>query len=228
MKREGIIPRVGTNALYKWLYSLDGVEYCQYLCTRKTRRIKQSRLKKKQLIPNRISLRERPDDETQLHGESDLFVSPTSLHSSTVGHMAVLPSTQLLVGTFLPNKSPKTMLTSMHNIENLLPLTTWTLDNGIENVYHEQFGIPAYFCTLGSPWQKPHVENNIGLTRRWFLPKGTDLAQVPEDTFQSMLHVLNRKYRKSLGYQSAYELTYERGIIKKIPRLSIKSAVAFR
>jgi len=72
------------------------------------------------------------------------------------------------------------------------------------------------------------VENNIGLTRRWFLPKGTDLATVSEDTFQSMLHVLNHKYRKSLGYQSAYELTQGRGIIKKIPRLSIKSAVAFR
>ena len=228
MKRENSTPRVGTNALYRWLYSVHGREYCQYLCTQKTRRIKQSRLKKKRLIPHRISLRERPNDETQLHGESDLFVSPMSLHSPTVGHMTVLPSTQFLVGTFLPNKSPKTMLTSIRTIENRLPLTTWTLDNGIENVYHEQFSIPAYFCTPGSPWQKPHVENNIGLTRRWFLPKGTDLATVPEDTLQSMLHVLNHKYRKSLGYQSSYEVTQERGIIKKIPRLSIKPAVAFR
>jgi len=152
MRREGSTLRVGTNAIYKWLYSPSGTEYCQYLCTRKKQKIKQSRLKKKQLIPNRISLRERPDDETQLHGESDLFVSPTRLHSPTVGHMTVIPSTQLLVGTFLENKSPKTMLASMHKIENRIPLTTWTLDNGIENVYHEQFGIPAYFCTPGSPW----------------------------------------------------------------------------
>lgn len=198
------------------------------MCAQKTQKIKQSRLKKKQLIPNRISLRERPNDETQLHGESDLFVSPTSLHSPTVGHMTVIPRTQLLTGTLLPNKSPKTMVTSIRNIESRIPFTTWTLDNGIENVYHEQFGIPAYFCTSGSPWQKPHVENGIGLTRRWFLPKGTDLATVPEDTFQSMLHVLNHKYRKSLGYQSSYELTQERGIIKKIPLLSIKPAVVFR
>lgn len=228
MKRDGITPRVGTNAIYKWLYSENGQAYCRYLCTRKTHKITQSRLGKRQLIPNRISIKQRPEGEIQIHAESDLFVSPTRLHSRPVGHLIILPDTKLLVGTFLPNKSPRTMVDSIHRIETQLPITTWTLDNGIENVYHEQFGMPAYFCTPGSPWQKPHVENSIGLTRRWFLPKGTDLALVPETTFQSMLHVFNHKYRKSLGYQSAYERSLAHGIITKVPRLSIKSAVAFR
>jgi IS30 family transposase len=228
MKRDEISPRVGTNAIYKWLYSDYGTEYCQYLCTKKKRKIKQSRLPKRHLIPNRVSIKQRPDDVLQIHGESDLFVSPTRLHSRPVGHLVILPDTKLLVGTLLPNKSPKTMVTSIQHIETLVPVTTWTLDNGTENVYHEQFTVPAYFCTPGSPWQKPHVENSIGLTRRWFLPKGTDLATVPEDTFQSMLHVFNHKYRKSLGYQSAYEASLERGIITKIPRLSKHPAVAFR
>ena len=228
MKRDGVLPRVGTNAIYKWLYSSYGTEYCEYLCTRKKHKIKQSRLGKRHLIPHRVSIKERPDDDTQVHGESDLFVSPTRLHSRPVGHLVILPDTKLLVGTFLPNKSPQTMATSIQHIETLLPVTTWTLDNGVENVYHGKWRAPAYFCTPGSPWQKPHVENSIGLTRRWFLPKGTNLALVPEETFQSMLHVFNHKYRKSLGYQSAYERSYERGIITKIPRLSIDPAVAFR
>jgi IS30 family transposase len=120
------------------------------------------------------------------------------------------------------------MCDSIHLIEDKLPITTWTLDNGIENIYHEQFRVPAYFCTPGSPWQKPHVENNIGLLRRWFIPKGINLEVVPEDTFQSMLHVVNHKYRKSLGYESAYEQSLSHDIIKKIPRLSKESAVAFR
>ena len=228
MRREGIVPRVGTNAIYKWLYSEYGTPYCQYLCTRKPKLIKQSRQGKRSLIPNRVSIKQRPDDESQIHAESDLFVSPTKLHSRTVGHLVVLPDTKLLLGSLLPNKSPKTMVASIHTLEDTLPITTWTLDNGIENVYHEQFGVPAYFCTPGSPWQKPHVENSIGLTRRWFLPKGTDLATVPNTTFQSMLHVFNHKYRRSLGYQSSYELALTRAIIKKVPRLSIKLAVAFR
>lgn len=228
MKHEGCVLRVGKNAIYAWLYSPAGTEYCQYLCTKKTRQIKQSRLKKKQLIPHRISLRQRPNDINQLHGESDLFVSPSRLHSPLVGHLTVVPKTQLLIGQFLPNKSPRTMVESIHSIEKSVPITTWTLDNGIENAYHQQWNVPAYFCSPGSPWQKPHVENNIGLTRRWFIPKGTDLATVPETTFQSMLHVLNHKYRKSLGYQSSYELSKKSGIIKRVPKLSIKPAVAFR
>ena len=228
MKKEGCVPRVGTNAIYKWLYSTHGKEYCIYLCTRRKRKLPQSQLRKRHLIPNRISLRQRPNDETQLHGESDLFVSPTRLHSPVVGHMTVIPDTMLLVGTFLCNKSAKVMVLSMQEIQKHLPVTTWTLDNGVENVHHEEFGIPAYFCTPGSPWQKPHVENSIGLTRRWFLRKGTDLATVPEAAFQSMLFLLNHKYRKSLGYRSAYEVSLAKGIIKNIPRLSKHLAVAFR
>jgi len=228
MKKDGISPRVGTNAIYKWLYSDFGHEYCQYLCTRKTHKIKQSRLGKRQLIPNRISVKQRPNDVAQIHAESDLFVSPNKLHTKRVGHLTILPKTRLLTGLFLPNKSPKTMCASIHHIEAKLPITTWTLDNGIENVYHEQFGVPAYFCTPGSPWQKPHVENSIGLLRRWFIPKGTNLETVPEDTLQSMLHVFNHKHRKSLGYESAYELSIRSDIIKKVPRLSKQAAVAFR
>ena len=228
LKRGGITPRVGTNAIYKWLYSEYGKQYCQYLCTQKTHQIKQSRLGKRPLIPNRISIKQRPVGASQIHAESDLFVSPTKLHSKPVGHLVILPDTKLLFGSLLPNKSPTTMVDAIHHLEALLPVTTWTLDNGIENIYHKQFTIPAYFCTPGSPWQKPHVENSIGLTRRWFLPKGTDLSTVPNTTFQSMLHVFNHKYRRSLGYQSSYELALERGIIKKVPRLSIKPAVAFR
>jgi transposase, IS30 family len=228
MKEERCVPRVGTNAIYKWLYGAHGKAYCRYLCSRKVRKLSQSRLAKRRLIPNRISLALRPNDKKQVHGESDLFVSPTTLHSPVVGHLAVVPDAMLLAGQLIKNKSSRVMVDSMRLIQKELPVTTWTLDNGIENISHEQFGVPAYFCMPGSPWQKPHVENSIGLVRRWFLPKGTDLATVPQETFQSMLFVFNHKYRKSLGYKSAYEVSLARGIIKKIPQLSKDLAVAFR
>lgn len=228
MKREKLAVRIGTNALYKWLYSEYGKPYCKYLCSRRVHKKKQSRQGKRHLIPNRISLRERPTDEMQVHGESDLFVSPTNLHSKTVGHMTVIPKAHLLVGQLIANKKASTMVSSMKSIQKKVRVTTWTMDNGVENVQHEQFGIPTYFCTKGSPWQKPHVESSIGLARRWFLPKGTDLAKVPNETFQSMLFTLNHKYRKSLGYRSAYEVALECDIIKKVPPLSRRKAIAFR
>ena len=226
MKKEKLSIRVGTNAIYKWMYSEYGKEYRQYLCSRRIRRKAQSRLSKRTLIPNRISLRERPRDAGQVHGESDLFL--TDLHPGAVGHMTVVPPAQLLTGNILPNKSARNMVAAMKRIQKKVAVTTWTMDNGVENIYHEQFGIPAYFCTPGSPWQKPYVECNIGLTRRWFLPKGTDLSKVPDTTFQSMLFTLNHKYRKSLGYRSAYEVALEHGIIKRIPQLSKQKAIAFR
>jgi transposase, IS30 family len=228
MREEKLPVRVGTNAIYKWLYSDYGKEYCKHLCSRKVRPKKQSKAPKRHLIPNRIPLRNRPDDELQVHGESDLFVSPTSLHTKTVGHMTVIPSTHLLTGNFLPSKSASVMATSMKRIQRKVKVTTWTMDNGIENIYHEQFGIPTFFCTKGSPWQKPHVESSIGLLRRWFLKKGTDLSKVTEEELQSMLYVFNHKYRKSLGYKSAYEASLEDGIITKVPHLSRKKAIAFR
>jgi IS30 family transposase len=72
------------------------------------------------------------------------------------------------------------------------------------------------------------VEGSIGLIRRWFLPKGTDLSKIPDELFQAQLHLLNHKYRKSLGYQSAYEAALERGVILSVPRVSLKDAIAFR
>lgn len=228
MKKEKLTVRIGTNALYKWLYSEYGKPYCKHLCSRKVHKKKQSRQSKRHLIPNRISLRERPTDEKQVHGESDLFVSPTNLHTKTVGHLTVVPKTHLFTGALITDKRASTMVDSMRLIQKKVAVTTWTMDNGVENVKHEQFGRPTYFCTPGSPWQKPHVESSIGLIRRWFLPKGTDLSKVPDSTFQSMLFTMNHKYRKSMGYRSAYEVSLECAIIEKVPRLSKRKAIAFR
>lgn len=226
LKRMNIHPRVGKNAIYKWLYSADGTPYCRYLCTRRTRKRSQERKGVRVLIPERIPLSERPRASHLIHAEGDLFVSPR--RSKACGLLVVLPKEKLLVGTLLPNKTRAVVVPAMQTISKRTPLDTYTLDNGIENIHHREFGRPAYFCDKGAPHQKPHVESSIGLTRRWFLPKGTDLATIPPTVFQAQLHLLNGKYRKSLNYQSAYEVAQARGIIGKVPRRSLSKAVAFR
>lgn len=228
MKKEGRCPCVGTNALYKWLYSEDGKPYCRYLCTRRTRKKRQSRLGKRVLIPERMSFRYRPDGPDLIHAERDLFVSPTKLHTRSAGLLIAVPEAKLLVGSILENRESRTVAISAKEHFSRIHADTCLADNGSENVTHKDTGVPTYFCDPGSPWQKPHIENSIGLVRRWFLPKGTDLATIPDEIFQSQLHLLNGKYRKSLGYASAYEASVERGILKKIPRRSLAKAVAFR
>lgn len=228
MKREKISPRIGTNAIYKWLYSPYGKQYCKYLCTRNTSKKKQSHLGKRELIPDRISFRDKPNEPGMIHAEGDLFVSPLKSHDKTNGLLFVIPETFLLTGELIPNKTKSIIVPAIRGIVKTLNLDTCTFDNGIENIHHREFGVDSFFCDKGSPWQKPYVESNIGLIRRWFIPKGTNLSSVPPETFQSQLHLFNCKYRKSLGYRSAYEVSLERGIIKKVPRISLLKAIAFR
>ena len=135
---------------------------------------------------------------------------------------------KLLSGNIVPNKSTKVIVPAMQKAAKAVAADTCTLDNGIENVAHRSFGVDTYFCDPGVPTQKPHVEGSIGLVRRWFIPKGTNLDTVSSATYRSQLHVLNGKYRKSLDYRSAYEVALERGIIDRVPRISLSKAVAFR
>jgi len=228
MRRVGAAPRVGKNAIYKWLYSPQGQPYCKYLCTRRVKKRKQSRLSKKVLIPERISLRYRPNESGLVHTERDLFVSPTSMHVKNCGLLIVVPEVKLFAGRILPNRTNSIVTNAARERFSGVKADTCTADNGSENVGHRETGVPTYFCDPGSPWQKPHVEGGIGLVRRWFLPKGTNLSKIPDETFQSQLHLLNHKYRKSLGYQSAYEVAIERGIIKRTPKVSLSKAIAFR
>jgi IS30 family transposase len=228
MKETDTAPRVGTNAVYKWLYSEEGKPYCRYLCTRRTRKKKQKREKKKILIPDRISIKYKPNEPGLIHAERDLFVSPTRIHSKPCGLLIVLEKSLLLAGSLLPDKKGLTVTAATKSHFSRLRPDTCTADNGSENTRHKETGVPTYFCNPGSPWQKPRVEGSIGLLRRWFLPKGTDLAEISDETFQSQLHLLNHKYRKSLKYKSAYEVSLECDIIKRVPRIGLSKAIAFR
>lgn len=218
LKRENAVPRVNANAIYKWLYSVYGQRYCKYLCTKRYRRRRQKKKTKREMIPNRIPLQKRP--EWGIHAEGDLFVSSRKSATTRSGALICIPDAQLLAGSMVANRKPATMKRAVNALTGNLAVNDLTLDNGIENKYHEQFNVPAYFCDPHSPWQKPHVENGIGLLRRWFIPKRTDLTQVSDNQLQICLHILNGKYRKSLDYRSAYEVALERGIIQNIPVLT--------
>ncbi len=215
MKQEKTSPRVNANAIYKWLYSIWGQQYCRYLCTKRYKKKKQRKTAKREMIPDRISLKQRP--EKGEHAEGDLFVSPIKTGTPRSGALVCVPSAKFLAGAMIANKKPAVMARAVKKIISKIAVSDLALDNGIENKDHKQFGIDAYFADPHSPWQKPHIENGIGLLRRWFVPKKTDLKNVSENQLQNYLHILNGKYRKSLGYLSAYEVAMERGIIQKVP-----------
>lgn len=219
MRLENQLFYASKNAIYAWLYSVWGQKYCKYLCSQRYHGRKQTRKTKREMIPNRISLEQRPKKGE--HAEGDLFVSPIKSGTKKSGAIICVPSAKLLAGTFIKNRRPIVMTYAIRKITFPLSINDITLDNGIENKKHEQFGLPTYFADPHAPWQKPHIENSIGLLRKWFIKKGTNLNLVSENQLQTYLHILNSKYRKSLGYKNAYEVALERGIIQKIPEFKL-------
>ena len=219
MKEEKRNPRINTNAIYKWLYSSSGQYYCRYLCTKRYRRRKQKNKTPRVMIPNKISMDKRPlgaNNKTRYrHFEGDTIVAPKKVPNTQSVAIAAERKTNFLVGTKIPSLSPVQMQKAVDWMKKKVWINSLTLDSGIENRYHEQFGVSTYFCDPHSPWQKPHVENNIGLLRRWFMKKGTNFAEVSEEQLQEYMFILNNKYRKSLNYKSAYEVALKYDIIRE-------------
>jgi len=218
---------IGKGAIYKWLYSSWGQSYCKYLCMKRYRKKPQRRSTKHEMIPNRIPLAERLQEG--VHWQGDCFVSPARVRTTACASVIVEEVSKFIQGVRMPDLKVNTMVRAVRSMLDNVVATTLTLDNGIENRGHELFGILSYFCEPYSPWEKPLVEQSIGLLRRWFIPKGTDLRNVSNTQLQQYIDILNHKYRKSLNYKSAYEVALENGIIKKIPfRVSLLkvSAVA--
>ena len=86
---------------------------------------------------------------------------------------------------------------------------TLTLDNGKEFSEHQRLAAEAalriYFAKPYCAWQRGTNENTNGLVRQFF-PKGTDLANLPEQRFTKVQHLLNHRPRKRLGYQTPCEI----------------------
>lgn len=222
MKVEKAWPRVGTSAIYKWLYSAFGQKYCKHLCTQRWRRRPRTKSKTgRHIIPNMVRIQALPlgaVNRTRYgHYESDTFVSPRKFRVKESGAISCEKKSKLILGVKIPDMRPVSMKRAMKSFESKVVMKTTTMDRGIENTRHEEWGVDAYCCDPSSPWQKPLVEGTIGLLRRWFWPKGTDLSKVSAWKFQNCIGIINNKYRKSLRYRSALEVAGEHGILKSLP-----------
>ena len=218
MKREQQPFYASKNAIYKWLYSVYGQRYCPLLCTKRYRKRKQKKRTKRTMIPNRKSIDVRPlgaANQTRYgHYEGDTIVAPKRAENTESIAIVTERKTKLLMARKIRSLSPHEMTKAMNAFSKMVGMKSVTMDNGIENKGHEAWDADAFFADAHSPWQRPMVENEIGLLRRWHFKKGTDWSLVSEEVLQSAITFLNNKYRKSLGYQSALEVARAHGMIK--------------
>lgn len=119
---------------------------------------------------------------------------------------------KLLVAAIAPNREKGTIREAIKKAFSLMeypiPIETITLDNGPEfadflNI-EKDLQTTIYFADPHSPWQRGLNENTNDILR-FFYPKGTDFLKVDEEEFQNVIHLINSRPRKCLGYLSPLE-----------------------
>ena len=209
------------TAIYEWLRSAWGQQYCDLLYSKRYRRKPRKPNKTARvMIPDRTSITERPlaalDRAEAGHYEYDSIVS--SKRSGSTVALAVLTerSSRLVHAQLVPNLKPEPYAQTITELAKGLQVLTMTTDNGIENKQHQlvtvKTGVPVFFTDPYSSWQKGGVENANKMLRRYF-PKGTDFATVSQTDVVDALRRINNKPRRILGYKSSLQIAKEKGLI---------------
>ena len=165
-------------------------------------------------IPHRIWIEERPPEANDRsivgHWESDLMEGirqEKQVLSVTVDRKSGYVFLQKL-----SDKRAEPRQRALVTLLNHLPrgyARSLTLDNGLENRYHQsltqQTGCPVFFCHPYHAWEKGTVENTIGLIRR-YLPKKSSLRTLETADLLSIQSLLNDRPRKRLGFLTPFEV----------------------
>lgn len=94
-----------------------------------------------------------------------------------------------------------------------LPCCTITNDNGAEfGVFKDlekALQVPVYYTNPYHSWERGTNENTNGLLRQ-FIPKKTDLTDIPDSEFKKVEDLINSRPRKILDYRTPEETLYSR------------------
>lgn len=223
MKRDHEPFFASKTAIYAWLRTVHGQRWCPYLYSKRYyARKRTGEAPKRQLIPRRIGIEARPlgaANRTRYgHYEGDTMVSGKKTGSKTALSVISERKAKFIDARKIPNMRPQSHGKAVREMIESKKILSMTYDNGIENTTHEQLPVPAFFCNPYSSWQKGGVENGIRMIRR-FIPKGVDIDRYSDDDIRRVVNILNAKPRKSLGYQTPYEVMVEHNLFKnkKIP-----------
>jgi IS30 family transposase len=144
------------------------------------------------------------------HLEGDLIVgaSNKSAVATYVERVSRLTTLVALPNGYRADLVAEALTESLGEIpEPMRKTLTW--DQGREMRKWKQIeaatGIPIYFCDIHSPWQKPTVENNNGILRRW-LPKGTPLNVHTQNDLNKIAELINQMPRKIHNWRTAQQV----------------------
>jgi len=167
------------------------------------------------LIPNRVSIDERPEIVGQKIriGDWEIDTATGPKHKGVIV-VAVERKSKLVLIEWIPRKQADLVAKAI--IRMLKPyknqVKTITVDNGKEFSFHQKIAkalkADVYFAHPYSAWERGLNENTIGLIRQYF-PKNMSLELIDPGMIQFVQNRLNFRPRKTLGYQSPNNIFFK-------------------
>lgn len=205
------LPFVSHEAIYKWIYDKEKSLTKSLVRSHRTRHKKRARPWPKRLIPQRVSILERPEiinlRQVPGHWEADLVVGS----GRSALQVLIERKSRFTLFTKTRDKTAQACYEALVSLfsqvdESLRKSITY--DNGIENMLHveinQKFSMKSYFCQPYHSWEKGSIENNNGLIRR-HLPKKTNFDNLPNSTILGTQNWINNRPKKCLKYYTPLE-----------------------
>lgn len=207
--------RISHEALYQALYRDERLSpLIGYLRQSRPKRRKRGQGKSSRLsIPNRVPISERPlEVENRARfgdWEGDLVLGRNQ--QGAILSLTGRKSRMLLARKVQSKQSEEVIAAAIEALEDL-PASwarTITFDNGTEFYHHgritEELGLDVYFADPYAAYQRGTNENTNGLLRQ-YLPKNTSFERLTQKQLDVIVHELNNRPRKILGYRTPYEV----------------------
>lgn len=208
---------VSHETIYKWIWHgkksnrrKDQIDKKLYLHLAHGRRRRKRGLRRdsRGLIPNRVSIEQRPKiiDKRKRLGdiEVDLMMGKNHKGALLVMTDRACIKTQLVL---MPSKKSKEIAREIK--KRLRPIKkiikTLTFDNDQAFSKHEdigkKLGAKTFFTRPYTSQDKGTVENRIGVIRRFF-PKGTDLRKIDAERVREVENLINNRPVRKFNYKT--------------------------
>ena len=211
--------RISHETVYRWIFQdaiNGGTLYTHLRCRHKKRRKQKRYGAGRGLIPDRVSISQRPlvvDSRTRFGDWEGDSVEGSKGSGAIASH--VERKSRYLIAAKLADKTANTMTIASARAFQCIPKMvrkTLIVDNGKEfSLFKElenKTGLCIYFADPYSAWQRGSNENTNGLLRQYF-PKGSNFKNIENKDLALAVKKLNHRPRKCLNYQTPHEVFYK-------------------
>lgn len=208
--------RISPKTIYSFIWNAkkNGGQLHIHLRHRKKRK-PYGKASKRVIIKDRVPISERPP-EVELKQRIGDYEVDTIIGKNHKGAIVSVVDRRSKL-TLLAKVVKKTAFNVSSAIIRLLRdirefVHTITSDNGTEFAKHKEIAkelnVHCFFAQPYSPWERGLNENTNGLVRQ-YIPKGSCLEHVTNDDILMIMHKLNHRPRKSLGFKTPAQLFFE-------------------